>query len=274
MTQTRSPAEGRHFVPEVFVVVPTYNELENIRLLVPMLLELPLDTGIIVVDDNSPDGTGELADRLADEHHDHVRVLHRPGKLGLGTAYLAGFALALQHQPDFIITMDADFSHHPRYIPAMVEAGRTGADLVIGSRYTAGGSNPDFPLSRRILSRGANAFARLLLGLRAQDATAGFRCYRREVLEALPLDCIFSSGYSFLVELLFMVQRGGYVIGEVPIRFEDRKRGKSKISEEEIYRAVYTVLRLFWRRLFARGSRLPTCGDAAESGDVTGPVDV
>jgi dolichol-phosphate mannosyltransferase len=275
MTHTRSPAEGRHFVPEVFVVVPTYNELENIRLLVPMLLDLPLDIGVIVVDDNSPDGTGELADQLAGDHPEHVRVIHRPGKLGLGTAYLAGFALALQHQPDFIMTMDADFSHHPRYIPAMVEAGRAGADLVIGSRYTAGGSNPDFPLSRRILSRGANGFARLLLGLRAQDATAGFRCYRRGVLETLPLDSIFSSGYSFLVEMLFMVQRAGYEVGEVPIRFEDRKRGKSKISQQEVYRAVYTVLRLFWRRLIARGHRLLTHADGTGSGpgDVAGPAD-
>lgn len=270
--QSRFPAESRCVVPEVLVVVPTYNELENIRLLVPMLLDLPLDIGVIVVDDASPDGTGDLADGLAGDYPGCVHVIHRPGKLGLGTAYLAGFAVALRHQPDFIMTMDADFSHHPRYIPAMVEAGRAGADLVIGSRYTAGGSNPDFPLSRRILSRGANTFARLLLGLRAQDATAGFRCYRREVLEALPLGTLFSSGYSFLVEMLFLVQRAGYEVGEVPIRFEDRKRGQSKISEQEIYRAVYTVLRLFWRRLFVHDPRLPARKGAvgSESGDVAG----
>jgi dolichol-phosphate mannosyltransferase len=204
---------------------------------------------VIVVDDGSPDGTGALADRLAAEHPGLVFAVHRAGKLGLGTAYLAGFREAFAHTPRFIMTMDADFSHHPRYIPAMVAMAKSGYDLVIGSRYVKGGSNPDFPLYRQALSRGANAFARAMLGLRAQDATAGFRCYRREVLESLPLDSIFSSGYSFLIEMLFLVQRAGYRVGEVPIVFEDRKLGQSKISQAEILRALYTVLRLSWRRL-------------------------
>lgn len=232
------------------VIVPTYNECENINQLVTMLLELPVDISVIVVDDNSPDGTGQLADQLAEQHPGRVRVIHRSGKLGLGTAYLAGYREAFTLQPDYIITMDADFSHHPRFIPSMVEKAGTGFDLVIGSRYVPGGDTPDFPWYRRLLSRGANTFAHLLLGLRARDATAGFRCYRREVLETLPIDSIKSSGYSFLIEMLFLVQNAGYRVGEVPIIFEDRKLGQSKISQQEIVRALNTVFRLFFRRLF------------------------
>ncbi|GAB4476477.1 MAG: polyprenol monophosphomannose synthase [Anaerolineae bacterium] len=240
---------------ETLVIVPTYNERENIERLVTMLLDLPLDIGVIVVDDNSPDGTGQIADELAERHPGRVSVIHRAGKLGLGTAYLAGFDLALgQSGTRRVMTMDADFSHHPRYIPAMVEASRE-YDLVIGSRYVAEGGTPDFPLKRILLSSGANAFARTMLGLHAKDATAGFRCYRREVLEKLPLDSIFSSGYSFLIEMLYLVQQAGFSVGEVPIVFEDRKQGTSKISRHEIRRALYTVLRLAWRRLFGRDPR-------------------
>ncbi|NDJ35488.1 MAG: polyprenol monophosphomannose synthase [Chloroflexi bacterium] len=245
------------------VVVPTYNEKENIIRLVPMLLELPLDIGVIVVDDNSPDGTGALADSLAEDHPGQVHVIHREGKLGLGTAYLAGFRYALG-QPDTerVMTMDADFSHHPQYIPAMVERSTQGYDLVIGSRYVPGGDTPDFPWYRVVLSWGANTFARFMLGLQARDATAGFRCYRREVLESLPLDTIFSSGYSFLVEMLFLVQYAGYRVGEVPIVFRDREFGKSKISQTEVAKAVYTVMRLFVRR--ASGNRQQPIGERAE----------
>jgi glycosyltransferase involved in cell wall biosynthesis len=239
-------------MPQVQVIVPTYNEAENIGELVPMLLDLPLDLGVIVVDDNSPDGTGALADALAAQNPGRVTVIHRAGKLGLGTAYLSGFVVALKEGTPFVITMDADFSHHPRYIPAMVEAGQAGADLVIGSRYAPGGSNPDFPFHRRVLSRGANLIARTLLGLHARDATAGFRCYRREVLETLPLETIFSSGYSFLVEMLFLVERAGFKVAEVPICFEDRQKGMSKISRQEIFRAGYTVFRLAFRRIANR----------------------
>ncbi len=239
-------------MPEVIVIVPTYNERENIGILVPMLLDLPVNPGVIVVDDNSPDGTGALADELAEANPGRVFVIHRAGKLGLGTAYVAGFKEALGRGAAYIMTMDADFSHHPRYIPAIVEKAKSGYDLVIGSRYVKGGGAPDFPLKRKILSGGANAFARTMLGLKAHDATAGFRCYRREALEALPLDSIFSSGYSFLIEMLYLVQRVGYRVGEVPITFRDRERGKSKISQSEIKRALYTVARLFWRRVFGR----------------------
>ncbi len=233
---------------ETWVVLPTYNERENLTPMIGQLLDLPVNLGVIVVDDNSPDGTGELADELAAQHPGRVSVIHRPGKLGLGTAYLAGFADALARGAARIMSMDADFSHHPRYIPAMVEASAQ-YDLVIGSRYVPGGGTPDFPFRRRLLSWGANTFARTMLSLKAHDTTAGFRCYRRIVLETLPLDSIFSSGYSFLIEMLFMVQRAGFSVGEVPIIFEDRKLGASKISSREITRAMYTVIRLFWQRL-------------------------
>nr|MBN1228490.1 polyprenol monophosphomannose synthase [Anaerolineae bacterium] len=234
---------------KTILIVPTYNEYDSIGELVPMLLALPVEPVVIVVDDNSTDGTGELADTLSDNFRGRVLVIHRPAKLGLGTAYLAGFARALDEQVDAIVTMDADFSHHPRYIPAMVDMLNAGYDLVIGSRYVPGGATPDFPLSRRMLSWCANTFARTMLGLQARDTTAGFRCYRRSVLESLPLDTIFSSGYSFLVEMLFMVQRAGYRVGEVPITFEDRKQGQSKISQQEILKAIYTVMRLAILRL-------------------------
>jgi glycosyltransferase involved in cell wall biosynthesis len=219
--------------------------------MITQLLDLPVNLGVIVVDDNSPDGTGDLADELATQNHARISVIHRPGKLGLGTAYLAGFEQALARGAACIMTMDADFSHHPRYIPPIVEAS-TQYDLVIGSRYVPGGGTPDFPLQRRLLSWGANTFARTMLRLQANDVTAGFRCYRRIVLETLPLDSIFSSGYSFLIEMLYMVQRVGFTVGEVPIIFEDRKLGTSKISRREITKALYTVIRLSWQRLWRR----------------------
>lgn len=237
---------------DTLIVLPTYNEQENIERLISTLLALPVDLAVIIVDDDSPDGTGQLADKIAAQHTDRVSVIHRAGKLGLGTAYLAGFRRGMLTRAERIITMDADFSHHPRYVPGMIELSQYGYDLVIGSRYVTGGGTPDFPLHRRFLSGGANIFARFMLGLRASDVTAGFRCYRREVLASLPLDSIFSNGYSFLIEMLFLVQRAGFKIGEVPITFEDRQHGKSKISEREIANALYTVLRLSWRRVRLR----------------------
>jgi glycosyltransferase involved in cell wall biosynthesis len=236
---------------KVAVVVPTYNELENIRRLIPQLLELRADPhrlSACVVDDNSPDGTGAFAAECA-ERDARVAVVSRPGKLGLGTAYIAGIRHALADGADAVLTMDADFSHHPRYIPSMLNA-LADADLVIGSRYVPGGAVL-YPLHRRMLSRGANAFARLTLGLKARDCTAGFRLYRRAVVESIPLDRIFSNGYSFLIEMLYHVQRRGWRIAEVPIVFEDRQYGASKINRTEIYRAIYTCLRLLARRLAA-----------------------
>ncbi len=229
------------------VIVPTYNEKENIEILLNDLLALPVELNVIVVDDGSPDGTGQLADQWAAKT-DRVQVIHRAGKMGLGTAYCAGFKFALAAGFDRIMTMDADFSHHPKFIPAMIDLSRE-CDLVIGSRYIKGGGTLNCTFKRRMLSQGANAFAKFMLGLRARDCTAGFRCYRREVLESIDLDSIFSNGYSFLIEMIYYVQRRGWKIGEVPIIFEDRQRGKSKISQNEVFRALQTVGRLFFRRI-------------------------
>lgn len=237
---------------DTVVIVPTYNEADNIHDLISQLLALPVPIGVVVVDDNSPDGTGELADEWAEKFPGRVYVLHRPGKLGLGTAYIAGFkfALGLPHIQR-IMSMDADFSHNPRYIPAMIELSKS-KDVVIGSRYVPGGGTLNWPQRRIWLSRGANLVTKSCLGLKAMDTTAGFRLYRREVLESIPLDRIFSSGYSFLVEMLFTCQRYGWQVGEVPIIFEDRRKGTTKISRQEILKAQYTVLRLLFRRLLRR----------------------
>jgi glycosyltransferase involved in cell wall biosynthesis len=231
------------------VIVPTYNEKENVELLVHQLLDLPVGLRVVVVDDNSPDGTGAIADALATASGGRVGVVHRPGKLGLGAAYVAGFKRALADGADWVITMDADFSHNPRYIPAMLEKAATGYDLVIGSRYVRGGGTRDCTLPRKLLSWGANGFARTMLWLRAHDTTAGFRCYRRAVLESVGVDEIRSSGYSFLIEMLYRTQRRGYKVGETPIIFENRRLGTSKVSRNEIFRALQTVTRLAWARL-------------------------
>jgi dolichol-phosphate mannosyltransferase len=233
---------------QVSVIVPTYNEKENIESLVTQLLALPTSVHVIVVDDNSPDGTGEITDRLSVENAGQVSVIHRHGKLGLGTAYIAGFKEALADGADLVCSMDADFSHNPRYVPDIVDKINHGYDLVIGSRYVRGGGSTQ-TLDRKVISWGANTIIRMLLGLHAHDTTAGFRCYRRQVLERLDLDSIKSSGYSFLFEMLFRVEQQGWKVGEVPIIFEDRRLGVSKISRNEIVKALGTVLRLARIRL-------------------------
>ena len=232
-----------------YVIVPTYNEADNIDDLLSQLLALPVEIGVIIVDDNSPDGTGIRADVWSTNHPDRVHVLHRPAKLGLGTAYIAGFKAGLgKLQATRLMTMDADFSHNPRYIPAMIGLSQE-KDVVIGSRYVQGGGSRNCTWKRVMLSRIANAVTRTMLGLKARDTTAGFRLYHRQVLESIPLDEIFSSGYSFLVEMLYMCQRRGWQIGEIPIIFEDRRKGTTKISRQEVIKAQYTVFRLFFRRL-------------------------
>ncbi len=236
------------------VIVPTYNERDNIDVLLDDLLSLPVDLSVINVDDNSPDGTGAAADAWAARYPDRVQAIHRAGKLGLGTAYIAGFKRALEAGFERVMTMDADFSHHPRYIPSLLDLSRA-HDLVIGSRYVAGGGTLNCTAKRKALSQGANTFAKVMLGLRAQDCTAGFRCYRRQVLQAIDLDSIRSNGYSFLIEMIFYVQRRGFSIGEVPIIFEDRRRGTSKISQNEVIRALQTVERLSVRRVQEKFAR-------------------
>ena len=232
------------------IIIPTYNERENIVLLVETIVDLGLNSQVIIVDDNSPDGTGQLADQLASQHAG-VSVIHRSGKLGLGTAHVAGMKAALDGGVAKILTMDADFSHHPRFIPDLLAALER-FDLVIGSRYVPGGGTRYCTVPRKGLSRGANLFARSVLSLGAGDATAGFRGYRREVLESIALGEIVSNGYSFLIEMLYRCQRQGWSVGEVPIIFENRQRGASKISKTEILRAMQTVVRLGGERIKQR----------------------
>ena len=232
------------------VIIPTYNEGDNIPSLLAAILALPIAAHVIVVDDNSPDGTGAQVDAMAAQEP-RVHAVHRPSKLGLGTAHIAGMRRAFSLNLDPIVTMDADFSHDPSYIPTLI-AGLGRFDVMIGSRYVKGGGMQGRDLKLRMVSWGANLFARTVLGLRATDCTSGFRAYARPVLDSIDLDLIFSNGYSFLIELLFLCQTHGWKIGETPITYEDRRAGTSKISRAEIFKATYTVLRLFWRRFRGR----------------------
>lgn len=232
---------------KIMIIVPTYNEKENIVSLLTKLLALPINADVIVVDDNSPDGTGKLVDELHAENT-RVQVIHRVAKLGLGTAYIAGFKKALSEDADLILTMDADFSHHPHYIPAMVNLAQK-HHVVIGSRYIPGGGVENWEWYRKFLSWGANLFARTMLSLKANDCTAGFRCYHRDVLLKIDLDNIFSNGYSFLLEMAYKCQKLGCSFGETPIIFANRREGTSKISQTEIFKAIYTVCRISVSRL-------------------------
>jgi dolichol-phosphate mannosyltransferase len=232
----------------VLVTLATYNERENLADLVQAILEVKGDLEVLVIDDNSPDGTGELADQLA-LADSRVHVLHRPGKLGLGTATIAGMRYAIEHGYRFVLNMDADFSHHPRYIPNLL-AGMTDYDVMIGSRYVAGGGVPGWPLKRRLMSKTVNAYARLLLGIPAQDTSGAFRCHRVECLKRIDFDRILSRGYSFQEEMLYLCKRAGCRIGETAIVFQDRARGLSKINRAEAMAAIGIILRLGIRRLF------------------------
>lgn len=212
------------------IVLPTYNEAENLEALATALWALPLEALLLVVDDASPDGTGQIADRLATAHPERFSVIHRPRLLGLGTAYVQGFRRALNMGADVIIQMDADFSHGPHYLPGMVAHLRD-YDVVIGSRYVPGGSTDKrWGLGRKLLSAWANFYARTLLGLHIRDATAGFRVWRRATLEGLGLDRVVSNGYVFQVEMSYLTERLGYRWLETPIYFEDRRIGQSKMS--------------------------------------------
>jgi dolichol-phosphate mannosyltransferase len=228
------------------IVIPTYNERENIGALLPRVLELSRFR-VLVVDDNSPDGTAAVvADLARDEPR--VGLLSRPGKQGLGTAYLAGFRRALDEGAEFVFEMDADFSHDPSYLPALLAATETRYDLTLGSRYVRDGGTVNWGVIRQLISRGGNIYARAILGLPVMDATGGFRCYRRRALEAIDLGAIHSNGYSFQIEMLFRVMQAGCTIGEVPIIFPDRRVGQSKMSRRIVLEALLTV----WRLRFGR----------------------
>jgi dolichol-phosphate mannosyltransferase len=230
------------------VVMPTYNEASNLAEIIGQVLSLDVEgLQVLIVDDNSPDGTGEIADRLAVEYPGRVEVIHRKGKRGFGTAYLTGFARALEQRPDFVFQMDADFSHSPQYIPQLLDRIRD-YDAVIGSRYVAGGRvDPRWSLRRRFLSWGGNLYTRLVTGLRVKDATAGFNCYRYEALQGLDLGKVRSDGYAFQIEMHYACQKKGYRLAEVPIFFGERGRGESKMSSKIIWEALWRVWQIKWR---------------------------
>ncbi len=231
--------------PEL-VCLPTYDEAENLGPMVEAILAATPDVDVLVIDDNSPDGTGRLADQIA-AREPRVQVLHRAGKEGLGKAYLAGFAWALGRGYALVMEMDADFSHDPRYLPAMLEEARR-ADLVLGSRNVPGGGTVNWGLGRRLLSRGGSLYARLILGLPVRDLTGGFKCFRREVLEAIDLPSVECSGYAFQIELTFRAFRKGFRVAEIPIVFVDRRVGQSKMSRRIVLEAVRKV----WSIRFSR----------------------
>lgn len=234
---------------KIIVVIPTYNEADNLPKMTEALFALPLDgLNMIVVDDNSPDGTGPVADALAEKHNGRFTVIHREGKQGLGTAYAQGFQVALDQGADVIVQMDADFSHSPDYVPQLVEK-LADYDVVVGSRYVDGGSVDDnWSWWRYALSWGANQmYSRVILGIQAQDATAGFKAFRRAVLETIHLDEVISNGYVFQVEIAYLCQRMGFKVLELPIYFEDRRIGQSKMDVPVKVEAVWRVWQIRWR---------------------------
>jgi dolichol-phosphate mannosyltransferase len=236
---------------KILIIVPTYNERQNIEAMIGAILDLRIDDlHVLVVDDTSPDGTGELAAAMA-QKNPLIHLISRPVKSGLGTAYLAGFRYALDNGYDLIFEMDADFSHDPSAIPKLIEGSRQ-FDVTIGSRYIRGVNVVNWPLRRLLLSMGASFYTRMITGLPVQDCTAGFVCYRRQVLEAIDLDKVLSDGYSFQIEMKFKAWKKGFVLGEVPIIFIDRRWGESKMSKKIVQEAYWMVWRLKFKSLFKK----------------------
>jgi dolichol-phosphate mannosyltransferase len=228
-------------VSVAWLILPTYNEAENIGPIVRAARQqLRADDRILVVDDNSPDGTGALADELASELPG-VDVLHRPAKQGLGRAYLAGFAYALERGADLVLEMDSDFSHDPADLPRLIAAAEERGDLVLGSRYVAGGSVTDWGLVRKLVSRGGSWYARVILGVKVRDLNGGFKCFRRSVLEALELDAVHADGYGFQIELTYRTVKRGFRVIEIPIVFRERRVGESKMTARIALEAVWKV---------------------------------
>jgi dolichol-phosphate mannosyltransferase len=234
------------------VVLPTFNERENIEPIVTAILGQSPDFDVLVVDDNSPDGTGQIADRLAEASGNRVHVLHRAGKRGLGTAYIEGFEWALTRDYAYVFEMDADFSHDPADLLRLREAlTRGGADASVGSRWVPGGGTRNWSFLRTFISRGGSVYARFILGVPVKDLTSGFKCFRRHVLECLDLQTVGSNGYAFQVEMNYRCHRHGFSVAEVPITFIDRRVGKSKMGTHIVVEAMLMVMRLRWRDLFA-----------------------
>jgi dolichol-phosphate mannosyltransferase len=245
--------------PRALVVLPTFNERENLPPLVAALMQID-GVRVLVVDDQSPDGTGPIADRLAAEYPGRVEVLHRTGRRGLGRSYVDGMTRAIGADVDVVCQMDADFSHNPAHLPELIAAAAH-ADLVVGARYIRGGRVVNWPLRRLILSRFANWYVHMVTRLQTRDCTSGFRCWRREALASMPLDSVQSDGYSFMIEMLFLAERRGFRIVEVPITFVERQQGESKLSKAVLVESAITPWRLAATR--DRAARLRS-GSAAK----------
>jgi dolichol-phosphate mannosyltransferase len=272
------PRAGLEIFVKSLIVIPTYNERENIVGLIEDILRVAPATDILIIDDNSPDGTGRIADDLHTQRP-QVSVLHRAGKLGLGTAYIRGFEYAIEHGYDFVFEMDADYSHDPRYLPDFFAIANE-ADLVIGSRYVAGGGTPNWSALRKLISGGGNTFARAVLRIPVHDCTAGFRCYRTSALNTLDLEQIRAQGYAFQVEMAYIFWKRGYRIRETPIIFVDRRVGKSKMSRKIFVEGFVWVLRtrLFGDTVAKSAPRVtaprgqPTTTDAAKESATSRPL--
>jgi len=238
---------------QTIIIVPTFNERENLPRLMAKLLSLPVAVDVLVVDDNSPDGTGKIADELAAQHP-QINVLHRSEKNGLGRAYIAGFKWALARNYEFIFEMDCDFSHDPAEVPAFLRAAEK-ADLVLGSRYVGGIRVINWPLGRLMLSRFAGKYVNVITGMMFSDPTGGYKCFRRRALQAINLDAVHSNGYSFQIEMTHRLWREGFTVVEVPIIFTDRVVGASKISRDIIFEAFWMVWRLWLQNGCRRSPR-------------------
>lgn len=238
---------------ETLVIVPTYNEAHNIPKIIEAVMDLDEPADMLVVDDGSPDGTGDIVENLREKYAGRLHLLRRSGKLGLGTAYVEGFQFALREGFTYICEMDADFSHNPKDLPALIREVKTGkADMAIGSRYSKGISIVNWPLSRLILSYGANLYARIITGLPVADTTAGFKCIHRKVLENISIERIRSNGYAFQIELHFRVWKAGFRIKEVSIIFREREEGVSKMSKKIVLEAIWRVWFMKLQSLFGK----------------------
>lgn len=239
---------------KTLIIIPTYDEKENVRSIAEHVFKACEEANILFVDDNSPDGTGQICDGMA-ELDQRINVLHRPGKQGLGRAYIAGFKWALEHGYEYIFEMDADFSHNPADIPKMITAADGGADLVLGSRYVGGIRVINWPLSRLILSKGAAVYVHIITGMPFTDPTGGFKCYRSSVLRNIDLDSICSSGYSFQIETIHRAWINGFSVVEVPITFEERRSGHSKMCTNIVFEALWLTWKILAKNGFRRTPR-------------------
>ena len=249
--EIKTPIPNRPIV-KALVIIPTYNEANNISAIVQKTLRLDDNFSVLVVDDGSPDGTGDIVEDLQESHGDRLFLIRREGKQGLGTAYIRGFKFALERDFDVVCEMDADFSHNPDDLPRLLQAVKDGADLAIGSRYLNGVRVVNWPLSRLILSYGASIYARIITRMPVKDVTAGFKCFRRSVLEGIELDKVRSNGYSFQVEMNYRAWKAGYSIVEIPIVFTERIQGTSKMTRTIVREAAFKVWELRIRAIFNR----------------------